>query len=79
MEFFSLLGETVEFQEFEPREFVTQGDSVVVVGYERNLIKPTGRTFEQEWAHAYTLREGKIAKHRAFEDTAAYVVAVGVG
>ncbi len=78
-EFFSLLGETIEFQQFEPREFVAQGDTVAVVGYERNLIKPTGRTFEQEWVHVYTLRDGKIAKHRAFEDTAAYVVAFDAG
>ena len=75
-EFFSLVGETLEFQQFEPREFVGQGDTVVVLGYERNLIKPTGRTFEQEWAHVYTLRDGKIAKHQGFEDTAAYVVAL---
>lgn len=78
-EFFSLVGETLEFQQFEPREFVAQGDTVVVVGYERNLIKPTGRTFEQEWAHVYTLRDGKIAKGRFFEDTAAYVVAFDAG
>jgi uncharacterized protein len=74
-----LLGETVEFQEFEPREFVAQDDTVVVLGFERNLIKPTGRTFEQEWAHVYLLRDGKIAKHRALEDTAAYVVAFNAG
>src|SRR5215211_3300597 len=43
-EFFSLVGETLEFQQFEPREFVAQGDTVVVLGFERNLIKPTGRT-----------------------------------
>lgn len=78
-EFFSLIGETVEFEQFEPREFVAQGDTVVVLGYERNLIKPTGRTFEQEWAHVYTLRDGKIAKHRAIEDTAAYVAAFDAG
>lgn len=78
-EFFSLLGETIEFQQFEPREFVAQGDTVVVVGYERNLIKPTGRTFEQEWAHVYTLRDGMIAKGRFFEDTAAYVAAFDAG
>jgi uncharacterized protein len=79
IEFFSLLGETVEFQEFEPREFVAQDDTVVVLGFERNLIKPTGRTFEQEWAHVYSLRDGKIAKHRALEDTTAYVVAFDAG
>ena len=74
-EFFSLLGETLEFERFEPREFVAQGDTVVVVGYERSLVKPTGRTFENEWAHVYTLRDGKIAKGRFIEDTAAQVVA----
>lgn len=74
-EFFSLLGENLEFQQFEPREFVVQGDTVVVLGYERSLIKPTGRTFEQEWAHVYTLRDGRIAGGRFFEDTAALVVA----
>ena len=74
-EFFSLVGENLEFQQFEPHEFVAQGDTVTVLGYERSLIKPTGRTLEQEWAHVYTLRDGKIAKFRAFEDTAAHVVA----
>ena len=74
-EFFSLIGETLEFEQFEPREFVAQGDTVVVLGYERSLVKPTGRTFEHEWAHVYTLKDGKIAKARFIEDTAAQVVA----
>ena len=78
-EFFSLVGENLEFQQFEPREFVVQGDTVAVLGYERSIIKSTGRTLEQEWAHVYTLRDGKIAKFRAFEDTAALVVAFAAG
>src|SRR5918998_4048947 len=78
-EFFSLVGENLEFEEFEPREFVAQGDTVVVLGLERSLVKATGRTFEQEWAHAYKLRDGKVAKFLALEDTAAHVVAFDVG
>jgi uncharacterized protein len=74
-EFFSLLGQNLDFEQFEPREFVAQSDTVVVLGDERSLVKPTGRTFEQEWAHVYTLRDGKIAKGRFLEDTAAQVVA----
>lgn len=77
--FFSLVGETLEFLQFEPREFVAQGDTVVVLGHEHNLVTPTGRTFQQEWAHVYGLRNGKIATFRAFEDTAAYVVAFDAG
>jgi ketosteroid isomerase-like protein len=76
-EFFAMLGKTLEFEQFEPREFVAQGDTVVVLGYERCLVRSTGRTFEQEWAHVYTLRNGKIAKGRFLEDTAAQVVAFG--
>jgi ketosteroid isomerase-like protein len=36
-EFFSLLDETVEFEQFEPRKFVAQGDTVVGIslGLER--------------------------------------------
>jgi hypothetical protein len=78
-EFFSLVGENLEFEEFEPREFVAQGDAVVVLGLERSLVKPTGRTFEQEWAHVYTLRDGKVAKFTALEDTAAHLVAFEAG
>ena len=47
-EFFSVLGETLEFEQFEPREFVAQGDTVVVVGIERSVSKATGRTIEHE-------------------------------
>jgi uncharacterized protein len=78
-EFFSLLGETLEFEQFEPREYVAQGDTVVVLGHERSLVKPTGRGFEQEWAHVYTLRDGKIATGLFIEDTAAQVKAFSAG
>src|SRR4051794_31055165 len=78
-EFFSLLGEGLEFELFEPLEFVAQGDTVVVLGHERSVVKPTGRRFEQEWAHVYTLRDGKIATGLFIEDTAAQVEAFSVG
>ena len=74
-EFFSLVGGNLEFEQFEPRAFVAQGDTVVVLGFERSLTKPTGRTFEQEWAHVYKLRDGKVAEFLALEDTAAHAVA----
>jgi hypothetical protein len=78
-DFFSLVGENLVFEQFEPREFVAQGDTVVVLGFERSLIKATGHTFEQEWAHVYTLRESKIVKFLVLEDTAAHAVAFDVG
>ncbi len=76
-EFFSVLGENLEFEQFEPREFVAQGDTVVVLGDERSLVKSTGRAFEQEWAHVYTMRDGRCARGFIIDDTAAQVVALG--
>jgi ketosteroid isomerase-like protein len=35
-EYFSVLDENLEFEQFEPREFVAQGDTVVV-GFERSV------------------------------------------
>ena len=77
-EFFTLLDETLEIEQFEPRKFVGQDDTVVL-GYERDVVKQTGRGFETEWAHVYTLRDGKIAMGLFIEDTAAYVEALSAG
>ena len=74
-QFFTLLSEILEFEQFEPQEFIAQGDKVVVLVRQRVRVKTTGRTFEQDTAQVLTLREGKIAKFR-IEDTAAIVAAV---
>jgi ketosteroid isomerase-like protein len=36
----------------EPREFVAQGDRVLVVGFARGKIKATNKTFEDDWVFA---------------------------
>lgn len=71
LEFFAKLGEAVEFTEFEAREYVAQGDDVVVLGGERGRVRATGREFAQEWALVFTLRGGKVTRFRGYEDTAA--------
>jgi ketosteroid isomerase-like protein len=38
-------------------------------------VNATGNVIESEWLHAFTLREGKIAKFRGYEDSAAVVAA----
>jgi ketosteroid isomerase-like protein len=74
-QFFTAVDETLEFLQFEPREFLAQGDKVVVFGYERALAKPTNRTFESEWVMVFTLRAGQVVRFRAHHDTAAMVIA----
>jgi uncharacterized protein len=74
-QFFTAVGETLEFLQFEPREFLAQGEKVVVFGYERALAKPTNRSFESEWVMVFTLRAGQVVRFRAYHDTAAMVIA----
>lgn len=72
-QFFLKMNETLEFEQLEPREFVAQGDKVVVLGHSRDRMKSTGRTIENEWAAVVTLRDGKVARYQIYEDTAALV------
>ena len=55
----------------EPREFVAQGDRVLVVGFARGKIKATNKTFEDDWIFAITIRDGRLASIREYVDTQA--------
>ena len=57
----------------EPREFVAQGDRVLVVGFARGRIIATNRTFEDDWVFAITVRNGKLTNIREYIDTQALV------
>lgn len=78
-DFFTLVAQSLEFELFEPYEVVAQGDTVVAIGKERSRSTASGRKVVQEWAHVYTLKDGKIARFRAFEDTAALEAAFNGG
>ena len=66
-EFFGLLLDTFDFQEFRPADFLAQGDLVVVLGTSREGPKGTGRLVDFRWVHVFTIRDGKIV---AFEEPA---------
>src|SRR3984957_11302392 len=55
----------------EPREFVAQGDRVLVVGFARGKIKATNKTFEDDWIFAITVRDGRLTSIREYIDTQA--------
>ena len=74
-EVLKLLAQSSEFEHFEPQEFIAQGEKVVVLGHERQRVKATGQVVDNDWAMVFTLREGKIAKFRNYEDTAAVAAA----
>jgi ketosteroid isomerase-like protein len=72
-EFFQAVDQVFEIQRFEPKSFIAQGDVVVVLGSDTASIKATGKVLTDEWAHAFTIRDGKIAAMREYLDTAAVV------
>ncbi len=81
-EFFQLLGSTIDFQVFEPKQFVAQGDAVVALGRYKATVKATKKTIEADWVMVFDFRAGKVARFREFADSAqairAYGGAVGV-
>jgi ketosteroid isomerase-like protein len=68
---FQTQSETMETSFMEPREFVAQGDRVLVVGFARGRIKATNRTWEDDWVFAITVRNGKLTNIREYIDTQA--------
>ena len=70
-QFFDSLERSLDFLEFSPDQFVQQGDTVVVLGHERDRVKATGKTYEVAWAHCFEVKDGKIARFHDYQDTAA--------
>jgi ketosteroid isomerase-like protein len=55
----------------QPREFIAQGDRVLVVGFAKGKITATNKTFEDDWIFAITVRDGKLTNIREYVDTQA--------
>ena len=70
-DFFQKDIEMLEISFLEPREFVAQGDRVLVVGFSRGRVKATNRAFEHNWVFAFTVRNGKVTNVREYIDTLA--------
>jgi uncharacterized protein len=75
-EFFTAVGESLEVQQFELRDIIAHGNKVVVLGYQKGKAKPTGRPYEIEFVHLWSLRDGRFTEFRVFNDTAALVEAL---
>ena len=53
-----------------PREFVAQGDKVVSLGHYRWRVKSTGQEYSSDFAHVFTVSDGKITGFQEYTDTA---------
>jgi ketosteroid isomerase-like protein len=66
-DFFGILLNTLEITNFEPKDFLAQGDTVVVLGTSLERVKASGTAVNFRWVHVFTIRNGRIV---AFEEPA---------
>jgi len=77
-DFAARLAEVWESGRAEPAEFIATGDEVVVPVRLHLVSRTQGNTVTANAAHVWTLREGKIIRHRAFQTKAEALEAVGL-
>jgi len=70
-EFFAAIPKADDIHAFEPREFIAAGENVTVLGWESSTVVDTGKKFESEWVHVFTVKNGKVTRWRGFFNTAA--------
>lgn len=58
-----------EIISFEPREYFSVGDMVVVLGDEHFKVKKSGKEFKQKWVQVYTINNNLIARMEEFAKT----------
>jgi ketosteroid isomerase-like protein len=75
-EFLRAIGNSLEDEQFELHEFIAQRNKVVVLGYAKGHAKPTGRPYEIEFVHVWSVRNGKFSELRVYNNTAALVEAL---
>jgi len=54
----------------KPIEFIDAGERIVVLGQYSGTFKETGKSFKAEFAHVWTIRDGKAVKFVQYADTA---------
>ncbi|MCA9839658.1 MAG: nuclear transport factor 2 family protein [Trueperaceae bacterium] len=70
MKFFMAIGQNVSVEAYEPREFLPGENGIVtVLGWQRVRVNATGKAWETNWAHIWTIKNGLITRAREYYDT----------
>ena len=75
-QFFQGVNSSLEFHEFNPSEFISQGDVVVALGTWDATVRGTDVRIKDGFAMVFRLRDGKIADFREYSDTRRYAEAM---
>lgn len=68
--FFETVHASLDIQQFDAEEMIAKGDKIFVTGHLTLTPKSTGITYESDFVHVITLRDGKWLRFRDFMNTA---------
>lgn len=75
--FFETVLASVDIHQFDPEEFICEGDKVVVTGHLNLTARSTGRTIDSDFVHVITVADEKWLLFRDFMNTAIAEAAFG--
>ncbi|HNP17168.1 MAG TPA: nuclear transport factor 2 family protein [Fulvivirga sp.] len=64
--FYTNILERTEIINFEPQQFIVEGNMVVVLGREHQRVKRSGRELKQKWVQIYTVENDLITRMEEF-------------
>ncbi len=67
-EYFRCLSEIVEITNISPNRFLTDGDTVVVLGHSDGVSRRTGDPTRAQWVQVFTVRGDQISSYQEFAD-----------
>jgi ketosteroid isomerase-like protein len=74
LKFFEALA-NVEMLAYEPRNFLADGDTVVVLGRENGRYRDTGRSWKANWAQVFRFAAGRVVRYTEYIDSYAIALA----
>lgn len=73
--FFEAVVKEQDFQKFEPRQFLANGDDVAVLVREEFQFRRTGTKVSLDVIHYFTVSGGRVTRYRSYYDTSRYTAA----
>jgi uncharacterized protein len=69
-EFLRVLAQWLVADVFEIHSYLARGDTVVALGFQQGTVRPTGRPYDFDFVHVWTLADGRVTRFRVYYDTA---------
>jgi uncharacterized protein len=69
-EFLRVLGQWLVADVFDIRTYVSDGETVVALGFQQGTVRPTGRPYAFDFVHVWCVSAGRVRRFRVYYDTA---------